>query len=333
MDRYIRQSSKWNFALNKDQKLNGMLTSERPKFSVRYGKYDFFICSIDIEVHKGESQPTLLSGENEKKIANLVVEGNHLFALREDGMIIQWDYKTGKQVQQIQTAFAKEKSEVREIFNTWKQRLGFDVFVYVGECLNIKNGKLIIIYKNASYLEIISYDNPEKSLLIKTPDDIGNPFYIFSQEEKVFVLGNKGGILIQDLSNNQQFVIKVNKKCYNELITRIIVDKQFLYAHSSENIYIINPKTKKQICIIDKSSFEIGIIDNLCFEYKDKSKNVDKFVVMNLNKNEIIKSIDFNHNFPAPDVSILIEECIKIIQAHRQPLDKEKFKSLFEQDS
>ncbi|MCH9608503.1 MAG: hypothetical protein S4CHLAM45_10810 [Chlamydiales bacterium] len=141
-----------------------------PKIYVSYGASHFTITdSTNVSFERG-GEIKILQGE--KRFTHLSVEGAFLFALRLDGMVIQWNYQAGKIVREIATS--KRGKIPQEA-----------LCAYGGECaFAVEGGFLILWNEEKQVLEVISYSNPEDRF------EIGAPHYNSSQQ-KVLVKGGK----------------------------------------------------------------------------------------------------------------------------------------------
>ena len=132
-----------------------------PKAFTRNGNYQFAIFNItDIEIYKsGDDEAVFfLKGEDKKMIACLEVEGDYLFALRNDGVIVQWDYKKQEEKLRIETLYAKKDPRVTAILG----------FFYGKNSFYVKNGSIYIRYRNTDLIEIIPYEKPEEAQLFES---------------------------------------------------------------------------------------------------------------------------------------------------------------------
>lgn len=138
----------WGNELLKPQSVVLNPEYKTPQPYARFGNYSFSICNVvDIQVHKkGEKESPILLGKNEIPVICLSVEGAYLFALRQDGMIIQWNYEEGKLVNEIETSYKKDRTSINIVGSDFC--CGFHVR---------RDGVIFIGYKSpANMIEVIS---------------------------------------------------------------------------------------------------------------------------------------------------------------------------------
>lgn len=273
---------------------------------VKHGNYSFSICdSTNIKIRKEEeSELTILQGEQGKMIVNLLVKGDILFAIRQDGIIVLWNYKKKEKVREIETTYAKTYKNPTQIF-------------YDGpNSCYVRNGILVIKYNgykgfDGSFteqaLEIIPYSNPENSQLI--------PLFLESkrmiiEKNKLFILASTS-VWIWDFSTTKKDSIEIEIDMLDRILD-MTIDGNILYVNSCDKLHIIDLVTKQQRKFYLPSGVNtychIEVIGNLFFGFfssmnKDTS---DQLGMINLNTMELIKTCSFNANSHNP-ISELIE--------------------------
>lgn len=222
--------------------------------------------STNVEIKKQGDLPVYLIGEAGKKVLALALEENHLFTLRNDGLIVQWNCQTGRQVKTIATA---------------KRSVSIDPF-----CFHVQEGLIVIKYgKSESHLlELISLADASKSEVI---EDLSIP-----SPRKVIVKGNL--LLLLGINNLFFYNLKTKEKGtldkanLNLGLTEffwdmaLAEDKLFISA-SNNTINEINVNTKKLIKSYNfPSPLKIEAANDLIFGAQE-----DRMYILNLS-NEIL---------------------------------------------
>ena len=85
-----------------------------PNAFVNYGSYSFSICNLfNVKIKKiGLEKEQILQGDGKNRLTHIAVENNFLFCLRIDRKIIQWDYKKGEIVQEIESEYFKRNDKL-----------------------------------------------------------------------------------------------------------------------------------------------------------------------------------------------------------------------------
>lgn len=216
-----------------------------PAFFVKYGEYRFFISNErDILVRKGSTE-YLIKGENEKlKLTHLAAEGNFLFALRNDGVILQWHYATGELIQEIITSYAENDPRLQKIKKECHQVCVFRNSFYVNDdyiVLNYGKGR-----HNA--YEVIPLNNVRENYLILDKDAFASS-KIKIKNNNLFIV-NRNDVFIWDLHKR----LKVKKftllKDQTYFIWDFIVKANSLYSTNcfdKEKLSVHDMETKKKL--------------------------------------------------------------------------------------
>lgn len=201
-----------------------------PAFFVKYGEYRFFINNgCDVKVKKGNKE-YILQGKSERLLTHLAVEGDCLFALMENGMVLQWHYLTEEPFQEIPTAYAKNDLRLQKIKKETDEVCTWEGSFYVN------NGYIVLSYGDGRHkaCEVISYNNSRKSHLIINKD-LFNTSHILIKDEKLF-LADRNDIFIWDLQK-QSIIKKINLlNDDSNFICDFAVKEHILYATSSSKI-------------------------------------------------------------------------------------------------
>jgi hypothetical protein len=250
---------------------------------VKYGNMRFSICNLtDIKLQKkGEIQSTILRGEENKTIVFLAVERNHLFALRQDGMIIEWDHREGKITDKIETAYTRRHPSLGGEVRRGK--------FYSNGCFLVQNGFIVLKYGAGSthVLEIIPCSNKERSQIIEDVD-INSTCNLLIDKGKLFIL-NRMGICVYNISKVKKeylFKLDINSVRY---IRDIVIDKNIIYANDDlNNVHVIDASSGKEIktCLFPQLVLKIEVIGNLLF-----GTAWGTIMVLDINKGEIFRKI------------------------------------------
>lgn len=284
---------------------------------VRYGDYSFSVShTTDVKIYKkGEIEPTILPGEKDMTLIYLEVEGDYLFALRRDGMIIQWNYKTKEKINKIETAYTKKHPSLNELISE-------NYFSLNGCC--VKNGLLVLKY-GMEVVEIIPYATPEKSQVIEDPSlppSFLNQHRITIENDRIFILGRKDIWIWDLLTNKRDSLIKVNMDS-SHLIFDIALEKQFIYAFDTAgDLHIVNLTTKTQNKFSlpsDYTSSRIAVIGNLLCGYDSEKRSI---TILDMNSKTVIGKIKCDFDFLKIE-STTLSDLVKIVKANLRPTDSQ----------
>ncbi len=283
---------------NKELENIGLPVHYIPRSCIRYGNLTFTVIdSSDVEIKtSGNKDIKVLQGKKGIRLTHLVVEGEFLFTLRTDGIIVQWNYLKGEIVKEIKTTFALGEP----LFDQWKkQRLrefrGIDDTLCGHDSFEVKDGFIVIQYpRGVDQCEIINYADANESLLFTNKS---TPTRLLIKHNKLYILKTHS-VIAFDLTKEptQTFDIKLDPTYFTR---DIVTEKNILCASSCfGKILVLDTFTAKEIKsfkftgINSNSWLHMTMIGNLFIGFSEKKE----MTVIDLNTQQILDNIpDFFH--------------------------------------
>ncbi len=298
-----------------------------PRSFIRYGNLTFTVIdSSNVEMKKnGEGKIEILEGKKGVRLTHLAVEGEFLFTLRTDGVIVQWDYQKRKIVQEIETAFAKGDSGfdlMKYKMDYAKLYVGLDDTLCGNGSFEVKNGFIVLKYPShvIHECEIFNYANANESQLVT---DKSNPVRLLIKNNKLFIL-KRCDVNVLDLITKEfqpSLEIKIDPTYF---IYDIDVEKNILCASTCTGIILlIDTITGNEI-----KSYSFNNIYHHCWRYVTMMGNLfigfsdtREVTLIDLNDGQIISEIvnffDFEDNTLNP---VAFTRLIKNIKANLSEL-------------
>lgn len=303
------------------------LTLAMPNPVIQYGGYHFSICDLTSvkTSQEGKSEFSILKQHSEldskSRLVALAAEGDHLFALRSDGLVIQWDYKKKIEVNQIETAYYQKKSphvaHLTEVSYTY-------------DSLSVINEVVVVKYWASwqTIIELIPYSSPEDSKLITESSDSNYLSRLFIKGDKLF-LKNQNNINSWNLSAKKYDSIQLNLvSVEGSKISAMARDKEFLYLYADSKIYPFDLKKHKFVLRSPKTKemeeetqgiIKFEVIDGLFFglkrAYSTPAGN-EWISIKNLRTNKDIRLISTINDFQAVLREAVLREVVEIGETH-----------------
>lgn len=240
---------------------------EMPHPIVGYGPWTFCIhnqTTIKIESNKGISW--IYPGKTNKVLSHLGVDGEHLFALRRDGRILQIDYANNRLVRKIQTEFLKKiPRSTNQMFARMHVGDGWMIRAFPEICGGLELIPISQIEKTVVIADFRRYINRmkicESKLLIEDPGEIQIWNLLTGTKEKTVSFRFES---LQDLT----------------------LSRGFLYYFNEGHLHILDTKDDRKLILTDFGGidwetpywsyerYEILIIDNLLLLFTNNTMQI-----------------------------------------------------------
>lgn len=268
---------------------------------VSYGNCEFSIQnSINIKLKNGEKE-SILMGEEGKTLSHLCVTDDILYVLRQDGLIISWDYKNEKSIGCVETAYYQKNEKVLK-------EIAKSIFK-VPETLDVQNGYIVVKHGNnqCKVLEMISCSNlNSRRLFIDNAINMG----------RIHVIGNScylqtfiNRVSFWDFTTGNRDSVELFKSTNGPNLTDVAIKGATFYGcDTSKNLYV---GSKKQISKY-KTSMEIKIVtvvSGLIFGFD--SKGHINVINQNGKTLEIVEGVIENKKIAPGVMEKLVKACIK----------------------
>lgn len=227
-------------------------------FAVKYGNSIFSISNLyDVTIRKiGTKSTRVLKGTEEDRcnLTYLAVQGDFLFCFREDGKIIQWNYRLGQIIQILDTALSK--NELRSRSKILK--------------VCVQDGWIAINYMSFTRKhesEIISYLNPSERVKF---DAENQGHKIFIKKNKIYFM-RRNSIYAFEPKRNTGYNIHTELSS-EHFITDIAVENNIIYVTSTnKELRRFDDQSKKMLpsFSLPGGTHLITVIGNLLFTFQN----------------------------------------------------------------
>ncbi|MCB1112979.1 MAG: F-box protein [Chlamydiia bacterium] len=279
--------------------------------TAKSGNHYFTIVNlIDIEIERLDTkEKKILKGEENLPVSHIVTEARYLFALRKDGIIVQWDYSTGEIVQKIETAFSKNDVNVEKVTRELKEQ---DIFRRRFCCLNmtVNEGKIALLHgcSAAVAFEVIDYRSPYYSIIPpmnKGTDDERitvnrRPFlhwsrHLLIKDNKLYLQG-LNAVVVWDLAKRKEdraIIFDFFQGEYNDFDVQgktlcALQDSKLLVYDLESGQYMLLPMPYCHALVISGEHVLCSGIEFL----KERGKWVHHIHVVNLKEKRIIETLN-----------------------------------------
>lgn len=316
---------KESIIISRNKELENRIEPHYHNIFIRHGNLTFMVInSSDVEIKANGKEKLILEGKQGVRLIDLAVVGKFLFALRTDGVIVQWDYKNNEIVQEIQTAYAKGDHQLDYLNQTMEHfRQNHGIEGSVGR-FEVNENFILLIYRG-SICEIINYTNANDSFFISKPCT-----KLLFKHDKVFDCEIPPAFTytfylvttVVDLTTKRERSFKckapyfeIGFHCYNIDFEKNVIcfSPKYSYMQQGE-IFFLDPRTGKELKRINHKSrcgyWEASIIIGNLFIGKNNSTTT----IIDLNTGEIVGDIKAlldceNNTLSTTEIAKLITIC------------------------
>ena len=240
---------------------------EMPHPIVSYGPWTFCIhnqTTIKIESTKGISW--IYQGKTNKVLSHLGVDGEHLYALRRNGRILQIDYANNRLVRKIETQFFKTiPRSINQVFAR----------------MHVGDGWMIRVYPEIyGGLELIPLSQIENALVIADFKRYINRMKIC---ESKLLIEDPGEIQIWNLlTGTKEKTVSFRFESLQDLT----LSRGFLYCFNQGHLHILDTKDDRKLVLTDFGGinwetpywcyerYEMLVIDNLLLLFSNNTMQI-----------------------------------------------------------
>jgi hypothetical protein len=208
----------------------------------------FNSCDVKIQ-KKGEVEFKIFKGEDGKMLTHLAVENEFLFALRNDGYIVQYHLTTGEQ-NKIPTSWVLGQNNIQ------------DRAFKVSGPFHVEGGYMIFKHLLGG-LEILPYGHVKKGQVVVN-HDLPFPHHILVVQEKLYILG-RNEVFIWDLSKNERVTNLPIPMSPSHFAYDIALAHNRFFVTENKAFHIIHPETAMSVKNASKNLYEIVVVGNLLF--------------------------------------------------------------------
>ncbi len=287
----------------KYSEIASFFSSIEKKECVRKGNYKFSICGNTIKIQSPEKE-SILDLEDGYIITHIDADDNFLFVMRNDWVIVKFDYRKSQIVGYVNSAFSKRDTQ-----------LDFQGYVGGNPVCNdfcVNEGYIVIRYNHSldNAFELIPINDPEKNTLfgkVKIVD------FVVKNNDVYFLYHNY--IEVINIINGTRKRVYLPINSYNpEMKLNIIGDFCLISVSSRNLIYAINLKNPDQYfclsCSLDIENLSIQGNLILLYGYNTASEaNEKSIIIIDIYTGDIVKKFDnistFDHE--------LFNELVKVV--------------------